>query len=63
MEEVKMEERWGERGGRGVDSGCERGAAIAAAHGGRRCGGGGAAGGPRRRALHKMTHLPTANRA
>ena len=50
MEKVKMEERGGERGGRGVESGCGRGAAIAAAHGGRRGGGGGAAGCPRRRA-------------
>ena len=55
MEEVKVEERVGERGGRGVESGCGRGAAIAAAHGGRRGGGGGAAGCPPRCALHKIT--------
>ena len=54
MEEVKMEERGGERGGRGMESGCGPGAAIAAARGGRRGGGGGAAGGPRRRNLQKI---------
>ena len=55
MEEVKVEKRVGDRGGRGVESGCGPGAAIMAARGGRRGGGGGAAGCPRRRALHKMT--------
>ena len=54
MEEVKVEERVGERGGRGMESGCGPGAAIAAARGGRRGGGGGAAGGPRRRNLQKI---------
>ena len=54
LEEVKVEERVGERGGRGVESGCGPGAAIAAARGGRRGGGGGAAGGPRRRNLQKI---------
>ena len=63
MEEVKMEERGGERGGRGVESGCGRGAAIAAAHEGRR-----AAEAVRRVVLRaapciKSPHLPTANRA
>ena len=54
LEEVKVEERVGERGGRGVESGCGRSAAIAAARRGQRGGGGGAAGCPRRRALHKI---------
>ena len=54
MEEVKVEERVGERGGRGVESGCGRSAAIAAARRGQRGGGGGAAGPPRLPASLKM---------
>ena len=61
LEEVKVEERVGERGGRGAESGGGRIAAIAAARRGQRGRGGGAVGCPRRRALHKIN--PSADTA